>query len=60
VLYVRSFERGIDDEVLAMYLHGDWWIQAASQLRHLRAVVAAYEGAVALMWDADARRRTSH
>ncbi len=27
----QRIKRGIDDEALALYLHGDWWIQTISR-----------------------------
>ena len=60
VLYARPFERGIDDEVLATYLHGDWWSQASPPARSCLSWEVAHEEAIALMRDADARRRSSH
>ena len=56
VLYARPFERGIDDEVLATYLHGDWWIRAATTARSCLSWEVAHQEAIALMRDADARR----
>jgi hypothetical protein len=59
VTYDRLFERGIDDHVLAIHLHEDWWTQVLSTPRRCLSWEAVYEEAIAGMRDAVARRRDS-
>jgi hypothetical protein len=56
VFYARPFEHGMDDNVLATHIHGDWWIQVTTPARRCPSWKAAHEDAIALMRDADARR----
>jgi hypothetical protein len=56
-VYARPFERGTDDDALAMYLHGDWWIQVMTPPRMRFSWEAAHEEAIARMREADARRK---
>ena len=57
VMYARPFERGSDDNVLAIHLHGNWWIQVTTPVRTSLSWENAHRDAIVQMRDADARRK---
>ena len=46
----------MDDEALAVYVHGDWWLQAATPARICFSWEGTHQAAIALMRKADAKR----
>jgi hypothetical protein len=56
VVYARPFELGIDNETLAHQHKGGVWVRVSTNAIRSASWEEAYQEAIALMRDADARR----
>ena len=56
VVYVRPFEQVIDDDTLAYQNKGGWWVRVSTNPIRSASWDEAYQLALALMREADARR----
>ena len=56
-VYARPFDRGVDDDHLAVCFDGGWWVRASTERHRCASWDDAYQNAIALMRDADARRK---
>jgi len=57
VVYARPFDRGVDDDHLAVYFDGGWWVRVSTERHRCASWDDAYRKAIALMRGADAKRR---
>ena len=59
-VYVRPFERHLDDDraIDVVQYSGQWCVRVTTQSAHSESWEAAHQDAIALMRDADARRRS--
>jgi hypothetical protein len=56
-VYARPFDRGIDDDRLANHDRGEVWVRVSTNRSQSTSWDEAHRDAIALMRDADAKRR---